>query len=146
MLNIKTTELMLSEFGAAGDGIADDTAAVQRAINRAVERTTRGVLFVPSGTYRLTKTIEIWPGIRVIGCGKTRPVFVLADDAPGFIGPSADQAMVALAPEGAAWQATALSAASLAPHRLWPYSCFGSVPVLVPAQASTAGFAGRWCR
>jgi len=75
---------MLSEFGAAGDGITDDTAAVQRAINRVVEHTTRGVLFVPPGTYRLTKTIEIWPGIRVIGCGEPRPVFVLADDAPGY--------------------------------------------------------------
>ena len=84
MLNMKTTELMLSEFGATGDGVTDDTAAVQRAINRVVERTTRGILFVPPGTYRLTKTIEIWPGIRVIGCGKTRPVFVLADDAPGY--------------------------------------------------------------
>ena len=75
---------MLSEFGAAGDGVIDDTAAVQRAINHVVERTTRGILFVPSGTYRVTKTIVIWPGIRVIGCGDTRPVFVLADDAPGY--------------------------------------------------------------
>ncbi len=81
---MKATDLMLSEFGAAGDGITDDTAALQRAINRVVERTTRGILFVPSGTYRLTKTIVIWPGIRVIGCGDTRPVFVLADDAPGY--------------------------------------------------------------
>ena len=84
MLNIKTTELMLSEFGAAGDGIADDTVAVQSAINRVVGSTTSGVLFIPPGIYRLTKTIEIWPGIRVIGCGSPRPVFVLADDAPGY--------------------------------------------------------------
>jgi len=69
---------------AVGDAVADDTAAVQKAINRVVETTTCGILFVPSGTYRLSKTIEIWPGIRVIGYGKTRPVFVLGDDAPGY--------------------------------------------------------------
>lgn len=69
---------------AAGDGVADDTAAMQNGINKVVENTNNGILFVPSGTYRLTKTIEIWPGIRVIGFGKTRPVFVLADEAPGY--------------------------------------------------------------
>ena len=71
-------------LAAAGDGAADDTTAVQKAVNSVVENTTRGILFVPSGTYRLTKTIEVWPGIRIIGYGKTRPVFVLADNAPGF--------------------------------------------------------------
>src|SRR5579862_3017002 len=71
---------------AAGDGVADDTAAVQKAVNNVVENTTRGILFVPSGTYRLTKTIQIWPGVRIIGYGKTRPVFVLGDDTPGFQG------------------------------------------------------------
>jgi hypothetical protein len=41
------------DFGARGDGRADDTAAIQRAVDAG-----GGVLF-PAGTYRLTKTIEI---------------------------------------------------------------------------------------
>lgn len=71
---------------AVADGIADDTAAVQDAINRVVQTTTRGIVFVPSGTYRLTRPVTIWPGIRVIGYGPTRPRFTLADHTPGYQG------------------------------------------------------------
>ena len=43
-----------------------------------------GILFVPAGRYRLARTIYVWRGVRVIGYGTTRPVFVLADSTPGF--------------------------------------------------------------
>jgi hypothetical protein len=33
---------------------------------------------VPSGRYRLARTVYVWPGMRVIGYGVTRPVFLLA--------------------------------------------------------------------
>src|SRR5690606_2631909 len=39
---------------------------------------------VPSGRYRLTKTIHVWSGIRLIGYGPTRPVLLLAPSTPGF--------------------------------------------------------------
>ena len=71
-------------FPVKGDEIADDTAALQQAINQVQEKTNQGILFIPSGRYRLTKTIYIWPGIRLIGFGATRPAFVLAADTPGF--------------------------------------------------------------
>ena len=72
--------------GAVGDGIADDTAAIQAAINRVVSSTIRGILFIPSGVYRLSRALVVWPGIRLIGHGRTRPVFVLGDGAPGYQG------------------------------------------------------------
>src|ERR1700691_6140520 len=71
-------------FAVKGDGIADDSEALQQAINTVQEKTNQGILFVPSGRYRLTKTIYIWPGIRLIGYGKVRPAFVLGANAPGF--------------------------------------------------------------
>src|ERR1700689_1877019 len=71
-------------FPVKGDGIADDSAGLQQAINTVQEKTNQGILFVPSGRYRLTKTLYIWPGIRVIGFGATRPALVLAPDTPGF--------------------------------------------------------------
>ena len=71
-------------FPVKGDGIADDSAGLQQAINTVQEKTNQGILFVPSGRYRLTKTIYVWPGIRLIGFGRTRPAFVLAANTPRF--------------------------------------------------------------
>ncbi len=80
----KAIYLAHDSFPVRGDGIADDTDAVQQAINKVQETTNQGILFVPAGRYRLTKTIYIWPGIRLVGFGATRPVFVLGANTPGF--------------------------------------------------------------
>jgi hypothetical protein len=71
-------------FPVRADGKADDSAAIQEGIDRLQETTGQGILFIPSGRYRLTRTLFVWPGIRLIGYGPTRPVFALADDTPGF--------------------------------------------------------------
>ena len=72
------------QFPVRGDGNADDSAAVQAAIDRVQERTGEGILFIPQGRYRVTRTIYVWPGVRLIGYGEKRPVFLLADKTPGF--------------------------------------------------------------
>ena len=74
----------LETSGARGDGIADDTAAIQTAIDRVQETVGQGIVFVPEGRYRLTKTLNVWPAVRLIGYGAKRPVFVLADNTPGY--------------------------------------------------------------
>src|SRR5579859_5664029 len=76
--------LTADRFAVKGDGIADDSVAIQEAINKVRESTNQGILFVPAARYRLTKTIYIWPGIRLIGYGTTRPVFVLGPNTLGF--------------------------------------------------------------
>ena len=76
--------LTQDNFPVKGDGVADDSAVLQQAINTVQEKTNQGILFVPAGRYRLTKTIYVWPGIRLIGFGATRPTFVLAASTPGF--------------------------------------------------------------
>lgn len=43
-------------FGATGDGISDDTEAIQRAMD---EMAAGGVLFFPSGRYRLSRTLTV---------------------------------------------------------------------------------------
>ena len=80
----KAVYLTAAEFGAHGDGKADDSAAMQAAIDKAENHAREGIVFVPAGRYRLARTIYIWPGVRVFGYGATRPVFVLADNTPGF--------------------------------------------------------------
>lgn len=66
-----------------GDGRADDTKAIQEAIDRAADG-SGGLVFLPSGRYRISRTILVWPGVRIFGVGSTRPVLVLADRTPGF--------------------------------------------------------------
>jgi hypothetical protein len=76
--------LTKDRFGTHADGVGDDADALQQAINRVQETTRIGVLFIPEGRYRLGKTIYVWQGIRLIGFGRNRPVFVLGKNTPGF--------------------------------------------------------------
>ncbi|KTT96452.1 gluconolaconase [Sphingomonas yabuuchiae] len=69
---------------ARGDGRSDDGAAIQQAIDRVAGQGGGGIVFLPSGRYRLTRTLYMRPGVRLFGVGKTRPVFVLAPATPGF--------------------------------------------------------------
>jgi hypothetical protein len=80
----KAVYLTPSEFGAHADGKGDDSAAVQAAIDKAENNAREGIVFVAPGRYRLTRTVYVWPGVRIFGYGATRPVFVLAPDTPGF--------------------------------------------------------------
>ena len=42
----------VKDFGAVGDGVADDTAAFEKAANQ------KKAVYVPSGSYRLTKWVR----------------------------------------------------------------------------------------
>lgn len=67
-----------------GDGVTDETTAIQAAIDAAAARPGGGIVLLPAGRHRLTRTIYIWPGVRLFGVGKTRPVLLLAPATPGF--------------------------------------------------------------
>lgn len=71
-------------FSAHADGVGDDADALQQAINRVQETTGAGVLLVPEGRYRLSKTVYVWQGIRLLGYGAKRPIFVLGSNTPGY--------------------------------------------------------------
>ena len=75
-----------ARFGVKGDGTADDTDALQKAINTVADEHHEGILFVPSGRYRITHTIFVWPSIRLIGFGAQRPVILLPPNTPGYSG------------------------------------------------------------
>lgn len=52
------------DFGAIGDGVANDTAAIQAAIN---SLTWGGTVFFPNGTYRTTANIILKTGVSLRG-------------------------------------------------------------------------------
>jgi hypothetical protein len=66
-----------------GDGRADDSDAIQHALDEASEH-GGGVVFLPSGHYKISHTLLVWPSVRLFGTGRTRPVLVLGDNTPGF--------------------------------------------------------------
>jgi sugar lactone lactonase YvrE len=80
----KAVYLTAPQFNAHPDGSADDSSILQAAIDRAENHTREGIVFVPSGRYRLTHTVYVWPGVRIFGYGATRPIFTLPANTPGF--------------------------------------------------------------
>ncbi|HZU34809.1 MAG TPA: glycosyl hydrolase family 28-related protein, partial [Gemmataceae bacterium] len=46
------------DYGARGDGQADDTTALQKALDDLVKHERSCVLYIPQGTYRLTRTVK----------------------------------------------------------------------------------------
>jgi sugar lactone lactonase YvrE len=69
-----------NNFTIQGDGIGDDSDALQEAVRGA----RGGIVFIPEGRYRITKTIIVGGGVRLIGYGKKRPVIVLPAHTPSF--------------------------------------------------------------
>lgn len=58
----------VKDFGAVGDGVADDTSAVVAAIASVGDF---GEIYFPEGNYRLTSSIATRPGLSFIGYGAT---------------------------------------------------------------------------
>ena len=49
-----------AECGAIGDGVADDTVAIQMGLDMTyAEKTKKRVLFFPAGTYRTTSVLKV---------------------------------------------------------------------------------------
>jgi hypothetical protein len=67
----------VKDFGATGNGSADDTAAIQAAITSVIARS--GQLYFPTGTYLITAPLYVTPptdeaAIRIFGEAKARSV------------------------------------------------------------------------
>lgn len=70
--------------GVKADGKTDVSDVLQEAINRVKTERNFGILYIPEGKYLITKTIYVPAAIRLIGYGKTRPVFILGKNTPGY--------------------------------------------------------------
>jgi hypothetical protein len=82
------------DCGAKGDGVADDTQALQSAIERVGGKDYTRFIYLPAGTYRITRTLVLKPpgdgkegamvGPWLWGEDRAKTVIRLADGAEGF--------------------------------------------------------------
>jgi hypothetical protein len=81
ILNVKA-----APYNAKGDGVMDDTAALQQAF---LDGCGRKVVYLPNGTYLVTNTLHIHClGPMIYGQSQDGAVLKLADNAPGFGDPA----------------------------------------------------------
>ncbi|KAI0748312.1 exo-beta-1,3-glucanase [Daedaleopsis nitida] len=83
----------VKDFGAVGDGVADDTDAINRAISTGNRcgggagcdstTTTPAVVYFPKGTYKVSSPIVAWYYTQLVGDARSPPVLLAA---PNFAG------------------------------------------------------------
>jgi hypothetical protein len=71
----------VKDFGAVGDGVADDTVAIQAAISASYGKE----VFIPKGTYRLTSGLTVTDGIGLRGEGFASVLKVDSAASPRFL-------------------------------------------------------------
>ena len=71
-------------FVFKADDKSDLSEVLQNAINKVKKEKGFGILFIPEGKYRISKTIYVPGAIRLIGYGKNRPEFILTKNSPGY--------------------------------------------------------------
>ncbi len=72
--------ISVKDYGAKGDGVADDTEAFERALTAAKQST----LFVPAGTFRITKTLSIPQATSITGLGQSSIIQAVGCHALSF--------------------------------------------------------------
>ena len=88
----------VTDFGAKGDGVTDDTLSIQTAINYNVGATNAKaptIVYFPPGVYLVSGTIVMWGYSELRGCSTERPTIKLAPNAMGFGNASALRPVIA---------------------------------------------------
>jgi hypothetical protein len=98
VINVRT------QYGAAGDGITDDTDALQKAISDHLE--TSRIIYLPAGTYLVTNRLEwkrdnFWYAyLSLMGESRENTIIKLADNCEGFADSARPKAVIHTASQG----------------------------------------------
>ncbi|MBD5523830.1 MAG: gluconolaconase [Lachnospiraceae bacterium] len=76
------------QYGAKGDGVSDDTKAIQTAVEEA------NILYFPQGIYKITDTVYLRKNCCLYGLSPITTQIVIEDDTPAFAGFGAPKALV----------------------------------------------------
>lgn len=61
------------QYGARGDGVTDDTAAIQAAMDKAAEQ--GGRVYLPPGRYLVAGSVQVKPGVALVGAA-VAPLYI----------------------------------------------------------------------
>lgn len=76
------------DYGAYGNGISDDTAALQKALDEC------DTVYLPQGTYLLSDTLRMREGNSLIGLNPISTQLVLGENSPAWAGMGAPKAVL----------------------------------------------------
>jgi len=79
------------KFGALGDGVADDSVAIQKALDSVPER---GIIYFPTGSYRITRSLNLPRGAILQGRNRETTVLKLEDHFAAFTDAKMPQALL----------------------------------------------------
>jgi hypothetical protein len=85
----------LQSLGAKGDGVTDDTKALQDAIDK------YATIYLPQGQYRITETLKLKPNTVLIGLNPIATQILITDNTPAFGGFGKPVAMIETSKGGA---------------------------------------------
>ncbi|WP_295721123.1 glycosyl hydrolase family 28-related protein [Mucilaginibacter sp.] len=85
----------LQSLGAKGDGVTDDTRALQDAIDK------YATIYLPQGQYRITETLKLKPNTVLIGLNPIATQILITDNTPAFGGFGKPVAMIETSKGGA---------------------------------------------
>ncbi len=97
--------LNVKDFGAKGDGVTDDTAAIQAALNAFPNG--RRIIYLPNGTYLVSNTLSWSAGTGIgddykntilQGQSESGAIIKLKDNAPGFTNVNAPKSVIFTGP------------------------------------------------
>lgn len=66
-------KINVKAFGAVGNGLHDDTSAIQAALN-AANVAGGGMVYFPAGSFKVTSVLTLYPNVRVSGAGNATQI------------------------------------------------------------------------